>query len=114
MRRATHLAIILVAAAALIAATLLFWSPERPPRQATIREIIANPDSFDDVVVVVSVSALESAPDGRTLSYRRLLNRPPLLVIEFADPLPGRRPSHVVGRVVTGNPIRIIDCRPAP
>lgn len=114
MRRVINLALVVVAAAALVVATLLFWSPATPPRQATIREIVANPESFDDVVVVVSVAALESAPDGRTLSYRRLLNRPPLLIVEFANPPPARRPSSVVGRVAAGNPIRIIDCRPAP
>lgn len=105
---------LLVAAAVVcvLTAAYVFWSVTARPDHTTVREIVANQRQFDGTVVTISTAPLESSPDGQTLAYRRIAGRPPILVVELTAP-PARRPAYVTGRVQAGNPIRIIEARPA-
>lgn len=105
---------LLLVVAAIVVAAKSFWSGRGAARQTTAREILADPERFEGALVTFSVAAFENGPDEKTLTYRRLANRPPLLVVEFSVPYPDRRPAAVVGRVKSGNPVRITDSRPVP
>jgi hypothetical protein len=105
---------LLLSAALLLAAATAFWMNPGAPRQTTVREITADPVAFDGQLVTFNVGAFENGPDEKTLTYRRIANRPPLVIVEFSVPYPDRRPVAVIGKVRARTPIRITECRPVP
>lgn len=111
--RAARVALVL-GVATVLAAITAYWSAVAPPRQTTVREILADPTSFDNAIVTLSTTVFENGPDSSTLIYRRAANRPPLVVVELARPYSDRRPTTVTGRVKVGTSIVIADCRPVP